>query len=196
MLTLSPPPLFPLFRILLSPYSFLHHEELYHSTPETQTDESYTHPEDLEHFAHHEHIEAVEDSRAQAFLEAETETHADLPHEAPNPPPGRAAKGQFMNSNTNKNPIANNARGTSKLSAAEKQEEEKKKNETTAQKEAPSRKAPPSVAARMEGVKKVAQEDLPYGEGEAGFARPRTEREKLRRGTPYKYKFRRGRKQF
>lgn len=25
--------------------SFLHHEELYHSTPETQTDESYTHPE-------------------------------------------------------------------------------------------------------------------------------------------------------
>lgn len=30
--------------------SFLHHEELYHSTPETQTDESYNHPEDLEHF--------------------------------------------------------------------------------------------------------------------------------------------------
>ena len=49
---------------------FLHHEELYHSTPETQTDESYNHPEgelparisllrmltayaltDLEHFA-------------------------------------------------------------------------------------------------------------------------------------------------
>lgn len=24
---------------------FLHHEELYHSTPETQTDESYNHPE-------------------------------------------------------------------------------------------------------------------------------------------------------
>lgn len=29
---------------------FLHHEELYHNTPETQTDESYTHPEDIEHF--------------------------------------------------------------------------------------------------------------------------------------------------
>lgn len=29
---------------------FLHHEELYHNTPETQTDESYTHPEDIAHF--------------------------------------------------------------------------------------------------------------------------------------------------
>lgn len=29
------------------------HEELYHNTPETQTDESYTHPEDIEHFRNH-----------------------------------------------------------------------------------------------------------------------------------------------
>nr|VWO94406.1 EF-hand domain-containing protein [Ganoderma boninense] len=39
---------------------FLHHEEQFHSTPETQTDEAYTHPEDLEHFAHHEKIERIE----------------------------------------------------------------------------------------------------------------------------------------
>lgn len=47
--------------------SFLHHEELYHSTPETQTDESYNHPEDLAHFRHHEHIEAEEDARERKF---------------------------------------------------------------------------------------------------------------------------------
>ena len=41
---------------------WLHHEELYHNTPETQTDESYTHKEDLEHFAHHDEIEAEEDA--------------------------------------------------------------------------------------------------------------------------------------
>ena len=48
--------------------SFLHHEEvchcsqevradpqLYHSTPETQTDESYIHPEDIEHFRRESH---------------------------------------------------------------------------------------------------------------------------------------------
>ncbi|KAJ8455426.1 hypothetical protein ONZ45_g18949 [Pleurotus djamor] len=39
---------------------FLHHEEMYHSTPETQTDESYNHPEDLEHFAQHDAIEHQE----------------------------------------------------------------------------------------------------------------------------------------
>lgn len=34
--------------------------EQFHSTPETQTDESYNHPEDLEHFAMHEEIEHKE----------------------------------------------------------------------------------------------------------------------------------------
>lgn len=34
--------------------------EQFHSTPETQTDESYVHPEDIEHFAQHEDIERQE----------------------------------------------------------------------------------------------------------------------------------------
>lgn len=46
---------------------FLHHEELYHSTPETQTDEAYNHPEDIEHFKHHRHIEDEEDARERIF---------------------------------------------------------------------------------------------------------------------------------
>ncbi|KIL71409.1 hypothetical protein M378DRAFT_154971 [Amanita muscaria Koide BX008] len=46
---------------------FLHHEEKYHNTPETQTDESYNHPEDLEHFAHHEKIEKDEVERLAQF---------------------------------------------------------------------------------------------------------------------------------
>lgn len=46
---------------------FLHHEEQFHSTPETQTDESYNHPEDLEHFAHHEHIEHEEAEREAKY---------------------------------------------------------------------------------------------------------------------------------
>ncbi|KAF8640943.1 hypothetical protein AX17_000590 [Amanita inopinata Kibby_2008] len=46
---------------------FLHHEEKYHSTPETQTDESYDHPEDVEHFAHHEDIERKEAEREAKF---------------------------------------------------------------------------------------------------------------------------------
>lgn len=42
---------------------FVHHEELYHNTPETQTDDSYNHKEDLEHFAKHEKIEEEEERR-------------------------------------------------------------------------------------------------------------------------------------
>lgn len=46
---------------------FLHHEEQFHSTPETQGDDSYNHPEDLEHFAHHEAIEREEARREAKF---------------------------------------------------------------------------------------------------------------------------------
>lgn len=43
------------------------HAEEFHSTPETQTDEAYNHPEDLEHFAHHEDIERQEAEREAKF---------------------------------------------------------------------------------------------------------------------------------
>lgn len=42
---------------------FVHHEELYHNSPETQTDESYNHKEDIEHFAKHDKIEEEEERR-------------------------------------------------------------------------------------------------------------------------------------
>lgn len=46
---------------------FLHHEEQYHNTPETQTEESYIHPEDIEHFMSHEAIEHEEEAREREF---------------------------------------------------------------------------------------------------------------------------------
>ncbi|KAG8799663.1 hypothetical protein FRC17_007071 [Serendipita sp. 399] len=46
---------------------FLHHEEEFHSTPETQTDESYVHKEDIEHFAQHEQIELEEINKERAY---------------------------------------------------------------------------------------------------------------------------------
>ena len=41
--------------------------EQFHSTPETQTDEAYNHPEDIEHFSHHEAIEREEARREAKF---------------------------------------------------------------------------------------------------------------------------------
>ncbi|CAO1629826.1 unnamed protein product [Parajaminaea phylloscopi] len=42
---------------------FMHHEEIYHNTPELQKPSAYTHPEDVEHFAHHDAIERQEEER-------------------------------------------------------------------------------------------------------------------------------------
>ncbi|RSH84358.1 uncharacterized protein EHS24_005878 [Apiotrichum porosum] len=65
---------------------FLHHEEMYHSTPETQTDESYNHPEDIEHFKHHEHIENEEDARQRIFEGLPPNANLEKDYEAPEDP--------------------------------------------------------------------------------------------------------------
>ena len=63
------------------------YEEQFHSTPETQTDESYNHPEDLEHFAHHEAIERQEAEREAKFqgisVEEALAQHEAHDHEEP-----------------------------------------------------------------------------------------------------------------
>lgn len=91
----------------------------------------------LEHFAHHEEIEAKEDARAQTFLEGESVTHGDLPHEQ--------------------------------------------------QKEHQAPPKQPSIIERLGKERIAAQtQDGVYGEGAVGYQRPKTTRDKLRRGTPYK----------
>ncbi|KAG6380764.1 hypothetical protein JVT61DRAFT_5148 [Boletus reticuloceps] len=69
---------------------FLHHEEEYHSTLETQTDEAYNHPEDIEHFAHHEKIELLEAEREARYqgITVEEALHA---HEHDTPPKAESA---------------------------------------------------------------------------------------------------------
>jgi hypothetical protein len=59
--------------------------EVYHSTPETQTDESYNHPEDIEHFAHHDAIERTEAER-EAKFQGITVEEALRQNEEPPPP--------------------------------------------------------------------------------------------------------------
>ncbi|KAF8131644.1 hypothetical protein EV363DRAFT_1330615 [Boletus edulis] len=69
---------------------FLHHEEEYHSTLETQTDEAYNHPEDIEHFAHHEKIELLEAER-EARFQGITVEEALRAHEHDTPPNAESA---------------------------------------------------------------------------------------------------------
>jgi hypothetical protein len=62
--------------------------EKYHSTPETQTDESYVHAEDIEHFSHHERIEREEAERLAKFQGISVE---EVLKYQSKPDPGQAA---------------------------------------------------------------------------------------------------------
>ena len=56
--------------------------EKFHSTPETQTDDSYIHPEDLEHFAHHDAIERKEAEKEAKFQGMSVEEVIKSHHDA------------------------------------------------------------------------------------------------------------------
>ncbi|KAI5998044.1 hypothetical protein EDD15DRAFT_2572555 [Pisolithus albus] len=70
---------------------FLHHEEQYHSTPETQTEESYNHPEDIEHFSHHDTIERKEYEREARYQGISVEEAMHAHEQAPVRPPAESA---------------------------------------------------------------------------------------------------------
>lgn len=71
---------------------YLFSAEMYHNTPETQTDEAYNHPEDIEHFAQHEQIERDEAER-EAKFQGITVDEALAQHDHFEPIPGDAAPG-------------------------------------------------------------------------------------------------------
>ncbi|KAJ8582096.1 hypothetical protein M405DRAFT_831288 [Rhizopogon salebrosus TDB-379] len=71
---------------------FLHHEEQYHSTPESQTDEAYSHPEDVEHFRQHAAIEHEEAEREAKYQGITVEEAIRAHDEPPARPAGSAPK--------------------------------------------------------------------------------------------------------
>ncbi|KAF5352578.1 hypothetical protein D9756_006115 [Leucocoprinus leucothites] len=151
---------------------FLHHEEQFHSTPETQTDEAYTHPEDIEHFSHHERIELEEAEReskftgvsveellaAQAKAEAEAASRQD--HDAQHP--------------INVDGLPPSQQGVPPPARA------------------PVVRVPPpekqDPAVKFAGEKPHGDE---WGTGEKGFKAPKDAGDRMRKNLPYKYKFRR-----
>ncbi|KAI0361080.1 hypothetical protein OH77DRAFT_1417277 [Trametes cingulata] len=152
---------------------FLHHEEQFHSTPETQTDESYTHPEDLEHFAHHEQIEREEAEREAKFqgvsveeVIAQHEPHEEQQHA----PEGSVPDPQMVVQNphddqVNEVPVAGGPPKITRVTPPEKQD--------------------PAVRYAN------AKADGEWGAGSAGYKPPKSPSEKMRKNLPYKYKFRR-----
>ncbi|KAF8481004.1 hypothetical protein DFH94DRAFT_437957 [Russula ochroleuca] len=140
---------------------FLHHEEQFHSTPETQEPSAYNHIEDLEHFSHHDAIEFQEAEREAVFqgisVEEALAQHAE-------PPP-------------NEQPPAEQAK-------VDDQEVPKK-----FERQIPPEQQDPAV--RFRRAKADSEAHGEWGSGDSGYKAPNTPSEKMRKNLPYKYKFRR-----
>ncbi|EJD54552.1 hypothetical protein AURDEDRAFT_110142 [Auricularia subglabra TFB-10046 SS5] len=176
---------------------FLHHEELYHSSPDTQTDEAYNHPEDDEHFANHEHIEAEEERRERVFqgLPPEGGEGHGHEHDATPAPPAQetpssassapAATPDASDPGTPPPPVDPLAHPHDDQNVFKEPEKPKPKIVRSD----PPEKQNPTV--RFKDAKNSAETKPEWGKGDDGYKRPKTPADKLRRNVPYKYKFKR-----
>jgi len=140
---------------------FLHHEEQFHSTPETQTDDSYVHPEDIEHFEQHESIEREEAEREARFqgISVDEALAQHEPHDEAQAP----------------------------IQVPQEQEQEPSSVAPPIPKYTRSRPESDDPVVRYSSAKGDGQ----WGEGEAGYKPPKSPSDRLKKNVPYKYKFRR-----
>jgi hypothetical protein len=129
--------------------------EEFHSTPETQTDESYNHPEDFEHFAQHESIERKEAEREAKFqgitVEEALASHEEHAGEGSSPGPGVVPVPQYGSQEPLKPKIT-------RSTPPEKQDPRIKYQDATKEKDTQSE----------------------WGTGEGGYKSPKSPVEKLR----------------
>ncbi|KAI0005531.1 precursor to secretory protein Ssp120 [Russula compacta] len=144
---------------------FLHHEEQFHSTPETQDPATYNHPEDIEHFSHHEVIDHQEAERVAIYQGISVE-EALAQHAEPAPseqPPVEQAN-------------------------VDDREVPKRFERTT-----PPEQQEPAVRFRQAMAESESHGE--WGSGEGGYKPPNGPSERMRKNLPYKermqYKFRR-----
>ncbi|CAL1694339.1 unnamed protein product [Somion occarium] len=158
---------------------FLHHEEQFHGTPETQTDESYNHPEDLEHFAHHESIERVEAEREAKFqgitVDEALAQHEPHEHDEPKAPAQHPADGEQQviqhphdDQHVGESPVVEPP--TPKF----------------------TRTSPVDPVEKLQKAAKAASGNAEeWGSGDGGYKPPKNPSDRMRKNLPYKYKFRR-----
>jgi hypothetical protein len=156
---------------------FLHHEEQFHSTPETQTDESYNHPEDLEHFAHHESIERKEAEKEAKYQGLTVEEVLAAQEEA-------LAHDSHSSESNSGDPAQGDAQAPIGQNPDDEPPHSPPKPKIT--RLTPPEKQDPSV--KYQGVRDRKAE---WGEGEDGYKAPKEAVDKMRKNLPYKYKFRR-----
>jgi hypothetical protein len=160
---------------------FLHHEEEFHSTPETQTDESYNHPEDLEHFAQHEAIE-LKEAEKEAKFQGITVEEALKQHEPP-------AEGEATHTPPETDPQFVHQHGGENANAVPEEPSPVLPPNPKVTRVTPPEKQDPAV--RYKDASKEGARQAEWGSGDAGYKPPSSASDKMRKNLPYKYKFRR-----
>lgn len=162
-------------RVLGMPQLTFTLEEM-HNTPETQTDEAYNHPEDLEHFAHHEAIERKEAEKEAEFMGITVE-EALKQHEhdgEPAPPP---------TPNDQQAPIGDGATPPDPLDAHPYGDAAAKPNVPKYVRPSADQHDP---ITKFRNAKKDSEAQGEWGQGEAGYKTPNSPAEKMRKNVPYK----------
>lgn len=206
---------------------FVHHEEKYHSKPEGQGADKYTHPEDLEHFAHHNAIEREEEERerfAEGMPSIEEDERREREARAQGKPYESRYTRQFQQDTLRREEDEqhlNRVGGAGREVLAEqhvfKTPEGPRRVVATDQNVMLSdgklgdRDAPPvfvsgrgNVAGRapeefegetelgrrirLDRARREASGRPRFGQGSSGFSKPRNDADRLREGTPYKYR--------
>ncbi|KAF7307368.1 Precursor to secretory protein [Mycena indigotica] len=171
---------------------FLHHEEEFHSTPETQTDESYNHPEDLEHFAHHESIERKE-AEKEAEFQGISVDEALAAHDPPKEEPG-SVEGEHVATpeDEGQHPVAVPHPHDEQIEAQPPVVEPPANAAPDSGKPKLTRTTPPEKMDPKERYRNAkAEPRADWGTGSEGYKPPKNAGDKLRKNLPYKYKFKR-----
>ncbi|GAA5935887.1 nucleobindin SSP120 [Sporobolomyces koalae] len=182
---------------------FLHHEEKYHNTPETQREEDYIHPEDIEHFMSHEQIEAEEEEKVAIFTGEEPDIPADERVTAEDvqqhifnelnglsDEPTDAEKESQRELDENVGSTATDPSARPDSSRPWTTVPPKPRGTVSAEEQARQERA---SFARQQAAKfgkdvKEASRRGDWGTGESAFERPRDAADRLRKNIPYKYK--------
>lgn len=142
--------------------------EEYHSTPETQTDEAYNHPEDIEHFASHEKIEIQEAEREAKFQGISVE-EALAQHEPPPEDPNAPAP-ESSTTNDSSNVVAEGGDVAQEPVAASKK--------IQVQREPSPGDVDPAI--RFREAKAESEKHGEWGSGDSGYKFPSSPSEKMR----------------
>lgn len=151
--------------------------EEFHSTPETQTDESYNHPEDIEHFAQHEAIELREAEKEAKFqgITVEEALKQHEPHED-----GDGATPAPLE--TDPQFVEQAGSGNANILLEEPSPVVPPNPKVT--RVTPPEKQDPAV--KYKDASKSRQEE--WGSGDAGYKSPSSPSDKMRKNLPYKVK--------